>query len=67
MSFLSTLLGRPLATSEEKENKMGVWTGVPTLGLDALSSASYGPEAALTILIPARSGGGRVTSDPSRW
>lgn len=31
---------------------MGVWTGVPTLGLDALGSASYGPEAALTILIP---------------
>ena len=27
--------------------------GVPILGLDALASASYGPEAALTILIPA--------------
>ena len=28
-------------------------TAVPVLGLDALSSASYGPEAALAILIPA--------------
>jgi len=28
-------------------------TGVPVLGLDALSSVAYGPEAALTILIPA--------------
>jgi len=28
-------------------------TGVPVLGLDALSSASYGPEAALAVLIPA--------------
>jgi hypothetical protein len=26
--------------------------GVPIFGLDALSSAAYGPEAALTILIP---------------
>jgi len=28
-------------------------SGVPVLGLDALSSAAYGPEAALAILIPA--------------
>ena len=28
-------------------------TGVPVLGLDAFSSASYGPEAALAVLIPA--------------
>lgn len=26
--------------------------GIPLLGLDALSSAAYGPEAALTVLIP---------------
>jgi hypothetical protein len=25
---------------------------VPTFGLDALSSAAYGPEAALTVLLP---------------
>ena len=52
MSLFHLFLGRRLATSEEKEQKIGVWTGVPTLGLDALGSASYGPEAALTILIP---------------
>ncbi len=27
-------------------------TGIPLLGLDALGSAAYGPEAALTVLIP---------------
>ena len=26
--------------------------GIPIFGLDALSSAAYGPEAALTLLIP---------------
>ena len=31
---------------------MNTWEGVPILGLDALGSASYGPEAALAILIP---------------
>lgn len=46
------LLGRPLASTEAEENKVSVWAGVPLLGLDALSSAAYGPEAALTILIP---------------
>jgi len=29
-----------------------MWTGVPVLGLDALASTAYGPEAALTVLIP---------------
>jgi amino acid transporter len=53
MSILSALFGRPLATSESRKQEIGVLTGVPVLGLDALSSASYGPEAALAILIPA--------------
>ena len=53
MSILSALFGRPLATSESREQEIGVLTGVPVLGLDALSSAAYGPEAALAILIPA--------------
>jgi amino acid transporter len=30
---------------------------VPTFGLDALSSAAYGPEAALTVLLPLGAGG----------
>jgi amino acid transporter len=53
MSIVSSLLGRPLATSESREQEIGVLSGVPVLGLDALSSAAYGPEAALAILIPA--------------
>ena len=31
---------------------MGPAKGVPVFGLDALGSAAYGPEAALTLLIP---------------
>ena len=57
MPFLHTLLGRPLASFEDKEHKIGLWTGVPTLGLDALGSASYGPEAALSILLPVGAAG----------
>ncbi|MCU1253492.1 MAG: Amino acid transporter [Edaphobacter sp.] len=53
MSILDTLLGRPLASEEDHEQRVGVAAGVPTFGLDALGSAAYGPEAALTILIPA--------------
>jgi len=52
MSLFRTLFGRPLATSEESEQRVSPIAGVPILGLDALSSASYGPEAALTILMP---------------
>jgi amino acid transporter len=52
VSILDFLLGRPLATSEERAEQIGVAKGVPIFGLDALGSAAYGPEAALTILIP---------------
>src|SRR5215475_14591381 len=52
MSFLDVLLGRPLATEEEKAERIGPSKGIPIFGLDALSSAAYGPEAALTLLIP---------------
>ena len=51
-SFLDTVLGRPLATEEEAQERIGAWSGIPTFGLDALSSAAYGPEAAMTILLP---------------
>lgn len=50
--ILDKILGRPLKASEEGKEKLSVWTGVPVLGLDALASTAYGPEAALTILIP---------------
>ncbi|MBY0232166.1 MAG: APC family permease [Gemmataceae bacterium] len=46
------LFGRALATDEEGEQRVGVVAGIPMLGLDALGSAAYGPEAALTLLIP---------------
>ena len=52
MSFYEKLIGQSLATCDEEQQKVGPVTGIPMLGLDALSSAAYGPEAALTILLP---------------
>jgi amino acid transporter len=52
MDLAGLLLGRPLATEEEKAERIGPAKGIPIFGLDALSSAAYGPEAALTLLIP---------------
>jgi amino acid transporter len=51
MTILDWLFGRPLATAEEDQQRIRTWAGIPLLGLDALSSAAYGPEAALAILI----------------
>ena len=50
--IVNLLFGRPLATSEERAEHIGPVAGIPVFGLDALSSAAYGPEAALTLLIP---------------
>ncbi len=52
MSVVDILLGKPLATSDERAECIGPSAGIPIFGLDALSSAAYGPEAALTLLIP---------------
>ena len=52
MRFLNVLFGRPLASSEDEGERISPMQGVSTFGLDALSSAAYGPEAALTILLP---------------
>jgi amino acid transporter len=52
MSLIDAILGRRLAWWQAEEQKIGVREGIPVLGLDGLSSAAYGPEAALTILIP---------------
>jgi amino acid transporter len=49
---LEWLFGRHLATREEEHQRVGALAGIPMLGLDALSSAAYGPEAALALLIP---------------
>jgi amino acid transporter len=52
MSFADSIIGKPLATSEERAEHIGVASGIPIFGLDALTSAAYGPEAAMTLLIP---------------
>src|SRR5579862_399150 len=52
LSLTNTILGRPLATEEEDQQRLGPVKGIGVFGLDALSSAAYGPEAALTLLIP---------------
>src|SRR5438445_11826805 len=52
MALMDLLFGRPLRSSEERGEKLGSAAGIPIFGLDALSSAAYGPEAALTLLIP---------------
>src|SRR5258707_4272134 len=52
MSLTDSLFGRPLATSEERAEHIGVAAGIPIFGLDGLTSAAYGPEAAMTLLIP---------------
>jgi amino acid transporter len=52
MSLADLLFGKRLATAEERAEKIGPVAGIPIFGLDALSSAAYGPEAALTLLIP---------------
>ncbi|MBC7806745.1 MAG: APC family permease [Akkermansiaceae bacterium] len=52
MSFLDRLIGKPLSSHSEDEQKVGPFAAVPMLGLDGLASAAYGPEAALTVLLP---------------
>jgi amino acid transporter len=52
MDLLDVIVGKPLATSEERAEQVTPSRGIPIFGLDALSSAAYGPEAALTLLIP---------------
>jgi amino acid transporter len=57
MSIADQLFGKPLATSEERAEHIGVAAGIPIFGLDGLTSAAYGPEAAMTLLIPLGMGG----------
>jgi amino acid transporter len=52
MNILDLLVGKPLATTDERAEQIDPGRGVPIFGLDALSSAAYGPEAALSLLIP---------------
>src|SRR5438094_1442199 len=52
MALTDWLFGRYLATDEEGKQRVGPLAGIPMLGLDALGSSAYGPEAALTLLLP---------------
>jgi amino acid transporter len=52
MSVLDVLFGPPLRSDDDRKERVGPAAGIPIFGLDALSSAAYGPEAALTLLIP---------------
>lgn len=52
MSLAELLFGRPLRSEEQEAQRIGPLRGIPVMGLDALASAAYGPEAALTVLMP---------------
>src|SRR6184192_28333 len=52
MNILDLVVGEPIKTSDERAEQIGPTQGVPIFGLDALSSVAYGPEAALSLLIP---------------
>jgi amino acid transporter len=53
MDLSKLLIGRRLANREAGTEKVTALEGVPAMGLDGLASSAYGPEAALTILLPA--------------
>jgi amino acid transporter len=52
MNILDLVVGKPIRTSDERAEQIGPVQGIPIFGLDGLSSAAYGPEAALTLLLP---------------
>ncbi len=52
MSVFDVVLGKPLASSAEHDEHIGVAAGIPIFGLDGLTSAAYGPEAAMSLIIP---------------
>jgi amino acid transporter len=52
MNILDLIVGKPIKTSDERAEQIGIQEGIPIFGLDGLSSAAYGPEAALSLLVP---------------
>lgn len=52
MNIFDLIVGKAIKTSDERAEQIGIQEGIPIFGLDALSSAAYGPEAALSLLIP---------------
>ncbi|WNG54145.1 APC family permease [Archangium gephyra] len=59
MSLKEWLFGKPIPNDEAEEEKIGPLEGIPVLGLDALASPAYGPEAALTVLLVLGASGSR--------
>jgi len=66
MSLTTLLLGRRLANREAEGRRIGAFEGVPAMGLDGLGSASYGPEAMLTVLA-AVGAAGLAAVQPITW
>src|ERR1700693_932704 len=52
MNIIDLIVGKPLRTTDERAEQICPAAGVSIFGLDGLSSAAYGPEAALSLLIP---------------
>ncbi len=52
MSVFEYILGPRLANREYATRKIGAFEAIPAMGLDAVGSSAYGPEAALTVLAP---------------
>src|ERR1700723_104048 len=52
MNLLDLVVGKPIKTIDERAEQIGPAQGIPIFGLDGLSSAAYGPEAALSLLLP---------------
>lgn len=50
VSLMDLLVERRVSNREAEGRKLGVLQAIPAMGLDSLSSAAYGPEAALTML-----------------
>jgi hypothetical protein len=55
--LLKLLIGRPVGTADAERRKIGALAGLPAMGLDALASAAYAPEAALAVLAVSGSAG----------
>ncbi|MES2392667.1 MAG: APC family permease, partial [Acidobacteriota bacterium] len=52
MNVFDVLIGKPIASDKEHGEHIGVGAGIPIFGLDGLTSAAYGPVAAMALLIP---------------
>ena len=57
MNLQTLVIGRKLANREGKSRKITAFEGLPAMGLDGLGSSAYGPEVALTILLPVGAAG----------